>query len=58
MECLEEAIFKKKCQFSSKDVLWETILDAASAITAEQILSLVEKILRAVISNDGNYIPY
>ena len=61
MECLEEESLWDLHQCSSKDALWEAILDAARAIIAEQVLSLMgsgEKRLKTVISNGGSYISY
>ena len=61
MECLEEASYRDGRQFSSKDALWEAILDAARVIIAEQILSLtgsMDKRLRTIISSGGSYISY
>ena len=61
MECLKREVYTAECQISSKDALWEAILDAARAIIAEQVLTLtgsMEKRLRTIISNGGSYISY
>ena len=57
---LKRQVYRDGSQFSSKDALWEAILDAARAIVAEQILSLTGFMdrLRTIISNRGCYISY
>ena len=56
---LKRQVYRDGRQLSSKDALWQAILDAARAIIAEQILSLMGsmgKRLRTIISNRGSYI--
>ena len=57
---LKRQVYRDGRQFSSKDALWEAILDAARAIVAEQILSWTGFMdrLRTIISNRGCYISY
>ena len=54
---MKQKIYRDGRQFSSKDALWDVILDAARAVTAAQILSFPgsdNKRLGTIISNVGS----
>ena len=58
---LKRQVYRDGRHFSSKDALWEAILDAACACIAEHVFNLTGSMyerLRTIISNGGSYISY